>query len=495
MFLVALCLSAVAAFYSIVGLTAIFAAAATPIILMGGILEVAKLTVTVWLHEHWDRARWLMKVYLCSAVVVLMLITSMGIFGFLSKAHMDQSLVGGDVQAKIAIYDEKIKTEKENIETARRALKQMDEAVDQVLGRSTSETGADRAVALRRTQQKERGRLLADISQSQKSIAELNEARAPIAAEIRKVEAEVGPIKYIAALVYDDTSDTNTLEAAVRWVIILLVVVFDPLAVMMLLAVTESRKWNREPKPVLDTPPRYEPDDGPLIREQIEEIKESVKEDLPVDEITVKDELFPQDPSPPGWMYPGVAKPEPEKSVLEQHPYINQPFAHFNDLTPVVHNPEPLLNKDLEESDEDLGESYEEESPEMKIAMHDWKMQNPYDTLKRQRQLLERGKIDHLPWLDLLDKPVISTVFGNQLPENPSRGDTFINTDYIPTRLFKFNGEKWIEIDKSNSDSYTYDIAYIDFLIAGVSSGEYDTELLTESERNQIETRLRENLK
>jgi hypothetical protein len=364
----------------------------------------------------------------------------------------------------------------------------MDEAVDQVMVRSTSETGADKAVALRRAQQKERGRLLAEIETYQKTVSVLAEERAPIAAEVRKVEAEVGPIKYIAALIYDDTTDTNTLEAAVRWVIILLVVVFDPLAVMMLLAATESRKWNREPKPVLDTPPNYEPDDGPLTQEQIEEIKESVKEDLPVDEITVKDELFPQDPSPPGWMYPGVAKPEPEKSLLEQHPYLNQPFAHFTDLTPMVHNPEPL-------SDEDLEESYDEESPEMKAAMHAWKMQNPHDTLKRQRTLLERGKIDHLPWLDLLDKPVISTVFGNQLPENPNRGDTFINTDYIPTRLFKFNGEKWIEIDKSNSDSYTYDSAYIDFLIAGVSSGEYDTELLTESERSQIETRLRESLK
>ena len=174
MFVVALCLSAVAAFYSIVGLTAIFAAAVMPIVLMGSILEVAKLTVTVWLHDYWDRARWLMKVYLSTAVVVLMIITSMGIFGFLSKAHSDQSMVSGDILAKISIYDEKIKTEKENIEANRKALKQMDEGVDQVLGRSADEKGADKAVALRRSQQKERVRLQAEISQSQKSIAELN---------------------------------------------------------------------------------------------------------------------------------------------------------------------------------------------------------------------------------------------------------------------------------------------------------------------------------
>ena len=130
-----------------------------------------------------------------------MLITSMGIFGFLSKAHSDQSMVSGDVQAKIALYDEKIKIERENIDANRKALKQMDEAVDQVMGRSQDEKGADKAVNIRRAQQKERGRLLADIAEAQKKITALNEQRAPIAAEVRKVEAEVGPIKYIAALI------------------------------------------------------------------------------------------------------------------------------------------------------------------------------------------------------------------------------------------------------------------------------------------------------
>jgi len=89
--LVALSLSGIAAYYSIIGLAAIFAAAVIPIIIMGGILEVAKLTVTVWLHQHWGRARWVMKLYLVPAVAVLMFITSMGIFGFLSKSHIEQT--------------------------------------------------------------------------------------------------------------------------------------------------------------------------------------------------------------------------------------------------------------------------------------------------------------------------------------------------------------------------------------------------------------------
>ena len=240
MFVVALSLSSVAAFYSIVGLTAIFAAAVMPIIIMGSILEVAKLAVTVWLHEYWLRCRWVMKVYLVPAVGVLMLLTSMGIFGFLSKAHLDQTVPTGDVAAQIGLIDEKIRTQRDNVDTARAALKQMDEQVNARLTRSDDEKGAERAVQIRRQQSQERQRIQADIASAQKIIAQLNEERAPIASQLRKAEAEVGPIKYIAALIYGDNPDANLLERAVRWVIIVLVLVFDPLAVFMLLAWTES---------------------------------------------------------------------------------------------------------------------------------------------------------------------------------------------------------------------------------------------------------------
>jgi len=243
---VGIIISLVAAYYSISGLTAIFAAAVVPIVVMGAALEIGKVVAAVWLKLNWQRASWTYKLYLVPAVAFLMMLTSMGIFGFLSKAHSDQSLVSGDVQSKIAIYDEKIKTEKENIEANRRALKQMDEGVDQVLGRSTDENGADKAVALRRSQQKERARLQKEISQSQQSIAQLNDARAPIAAEVRKVEAEVGPIKYIAKLIYGDNPDANILEKAVSWVIILIVLVFDPLALVLILAAQQSLRWEHE---------------------------------------------------------------------------------------------------------------------------------------------------------------------------------------------------------------------------------------------------------
>ena len=186
--LTGLVLSAVAIYYSVVGLTAIFSAAVIPIIIMGTSLEVAKLVCASWLKANWERAPRFMKYYMITAVTVLMIITSMGIFGFLSKAHSDQSLVSGDAVAKVAIYDEKIKIAKDNIDANRRALKQMDEAVDQVMGRSSDEKGADKAVAIRRSQQKERGRLLSEIEVEQKKIASLKKQIAKLEAMTFKVQ-------------------------------------------------------------------------------------------------------------------------------------------------------------------------------------------------------------------------------------------------------------------------------------------------------------------
>jgi len=291
--LTGLTISAVAIYYSVVGLAAIFSAAVIPIIVMGSALEVAKLVCASWLKANWEQAPRLMKVYMTTAVIVLMIITSMGIFGFLSKAHSDQSLVSGDVLSRISIYDEKIKTSKENIDANRKALKQMDEAVDQSMARSADEKGADKAVAIRRGQAKERARLQAEIVAEQKNISQLNDQAAPIRAEVRKVEAEVGPLKYIAAFVYGATDET-LLEKAVTWVIITIIVVFDPLAVIMLLAAQMTFGWRKEkvePAPVSindvvaqpqeyipkDNDPKYEPDDGPLTNEQLHQIAQAVK--------------------------------------------------------------------------------------------------------------------------------------------------------------------------------------------------------------------------
>ena len=236
LFACALSLSSVAAYYSIMGLVAIFASAPIPIFIMGSLLEASKLVVASWLYRSWKEIPVLMKSYFTLALVVLMILTSMGIFGYLSKAHLDQAIPSGDVAAKLSLIDEKIKTEKENLNASRKELNQLDAQVDQTISRTTEASGAERAIAIRRGQQRDRARILTEIGTTQTKIAKLNEERAPIATEVRKVEAEVGPIKYIAALLYGDNPETDVLEKAVRWVIIMIVMVFDPLAVLMLVA-------------------------------------------------------------------------------------------------------------------------------------------------------------------------------------------------------------------------------------------------------------------
>lgn len=502
----AILLSCVAAYYSVAGLTAIFSAATIPVIIMGGSLELGKIVATVWLHNNWKRAGLLFKAYLVPAVMFLMLLTSMGIFGYLSKAHSDQSLVSGDSVAKVAIYDEKIKISRDNIDANRKALKQMDEAVDQVMGRSQDEKGADKAVAIRRGQQKERTRILADIETEQKKITSLNEERAPLAAEFRKVESEVGPIKYIAALIYGDNPDSNVLERAVRLVIIMIVLVFDPLALTLILAANKQFQWAREGTGgFVHDEPRYEPDDGPLTEDQVEQLKESV-------------EAFrtepPDDPIPcykcgtnlvdaPGI---GLFCPNKECDVIDnvkgEEPIKFAPIEieykfidehHEPDHEPDLHvyDDERLVSRfdkiqAVEPPDEDL----DDDDDEIKVAIKKWKSANPDDTIKNQRYKFMRGEIAELPWMGLVadnvDGRQSHNGFGINFPDQPNKGDTFVRVDIMPSVLYKYNGSNWIAVDKNLSDSYTYDSAYIEHLINKISTGEYDPDLLSDSEREQV---------
>lgn len=565
--LVALTISAIAEYYSIVGLTAIFSAAFWPIVVMGAALGVGKLTAAVWLKLNWTRAPWVYKCYLVPSVAVLMLLTSIGCFGYLSKAHSDQSLVSGDSQAQVAMYDEKIKTSRENIEANRRALKQMDESVDQVMGRSTDEKGADKAVALRRSQQKERGRLLAEIENEQKKIASLNEESAPLRAEFRKVESEVGPIKYIAALIYGDNPDNSILEKAVRLVIIIIVAVFDPLALVLLLAAQQSIRWAHEdkkrkllepivtidapdqksaeppPMPVTPVTPvtvdtQIPPDDlvdyydpEPVIRVVDPDKKKTILSEL--DHMwKVKKTPDPDEESLHAPLSDTADRPqyEPDDGALtpEQLEQVHLSAAQSEPDTVSNHNHED--NTDHEEDDDEGISAAEKEAKRL------WKLANPGETIKKFRLMHQAGQIDQLPWntpdyqlsvsnppggdgnlwvqqdgkwinagpveqfdfaglgLEADNAPGTPAGqvrgFGTDFPTDPAKGDMFLRVDQLPSVLYKYNGTRWIEVDKSMSDQHAYDTAYIDHLISKISTGEYDPDLLSDAERDSIEQRL-----
>lgn len=314
LFATAFGLSAIAAYYSIMGLVAIFAAAAVPIFVMGSLLEVSKLVVASWLYRSWKKIPKLMMVYFTTALFVLMMLTSMGIFGYLSKAHLDQAVPTGDVAAKLSLIEEKIKTEKDNLNASRAELNQLDSQVNETISRSGSSTGAnsgtsgvERSIAIRKAQQKDRTRILGEIGTTQAKIAKLQEERAPIATEVRKVEAEVGPIKYIAQLIYgQEAQDPDFLEKAVRIVILMIVVVFDPLAVLMLIAANWQMRQDREEKEtVTEDAPIYVADvdmPEPIVEEPQPERKrwsdvlfKKPSEPLPDEAKVVIDDFFHKD--------------------------------------------------------------------------------------------------------------------------------------------------------------------------------------------------------
>ena len=304
LFVTALGLSAVAAYYSIMGLVAIFAAASTPIFIMGSLLEVSKLVVASWLYRSWKEVPRLLKSYFTVALVILMLLTSMGIFGFLSKAHLDQAVPTGDVAAKLSLIDEKIKQEKENLNASRAELNQLDTQVNETITRSGNNTnansataGVERSIAIRKAQQKDRARILSEIGATQTKIAKLQEERAPVASEVRKVEAEVGPIKYIAALIYGDGASEDVLEKAVRIVIIMIVLVFDPLAVLLLIAANWQMKKDRGQTDEVDPEPSIEEEITEIINnEEVEEEEEKPEpEPLPEESKSIIKNFFMRD--------------------------------------------------------------------------------------------------------------------------------------------------------------------------------------------------------
>jgi hypothetical protein len=672
-------ISAIAAWYSVVGLTAIFAAAVVPVMIMGGALEAGKIVATVWLHNNWKRAGVAFKLYLVPAIIFLMLLTSMGIFGFLSKAHGDQSLVSGDAMAKVAIYDEKIKISKDNIDANRKALKQLDEAVDQVMGRSSDEKGADKAVAVRRSQQKERVRLQSEIQAEQKTITALGQEAAPLRAEFRKVEAEVGPIKYIAALIYGDDASQNMLEAAVRWVIILIVVVFDPLALTLILAANKQLEWARKGKggwihdeedddakeekrsfealvnffrrtnkPVEDQPvvaksavenaeptvqsvateatptvpvQELEPTEHPLSEEereaqemeaverffwrgkmiaraldadeaerlaqegnaqlaeiQIEPDIDAVLEDLELaraEEERLRAEAQQQQEllytlaaefeTISAQLADEVARKAELETQLQQSEQLKTDLKSAYDATSATNQ---SLAQQKAKTDRDLVDAGNnaarlridiDKRDEEIEKLNGWVTQLQADLQAAIAIAEERNsKVNELVSLlppppsvvveEVIAAPVVEEVveeivpeqevviarpvnsgdeagydptlgfeekyfanynkpaqaddtetastgdagFGSAFPANPDKSDVFLRIDYLPSRLYKFNGTKWIEIDKSTNDRLAYNQAYIEHLIEKIRSGEYDIDDLNDAERNEINQYLRD---
>lgn len=240
-------LSIIAAGYSIIGLAALFAGATTAIYAMGGALEVAKLVIASWLYNNWKNPLLpkSIKYYLTSAVIVLIFITSVGIFGFLSKAHLDQVVPESNNALQVQILDEQIEQRQKTIDRSQKQLTRMDDLIEtQSEESSWFSSSSQRAITERNNQKQERISLEETIEESLNKINELSDKKAGIRTEQLKLEADLGPIKYVAEFIYGDEA-VNHFDKAVRIIIIILIFVFDPVAVLMLISANISFKERR----------------------------------------------------------------------------------------------------------------------------------------------------------------------------------------------------------------------------------------------------------
>ena len=745
-FLNALAISAVAIYYSVAGLAAIFAAAVMPIIIMGVVLEVGKLVTAVWLHRYWYQAhRWL-RSYLAVAVGILMFITSMGIFGFLSKAHIEQTAMSDEQSAQVEQLDDKLArseakilrwTEEINrmgsginyrvdqvldkeqvaldkifdrIEKAKdkvraditQAVEQQQSRIAQAKNRKETDVraaqqkfeesfgGSDeydatvrkatelelsvasraqreiRSLNVKQEQKfKEIDKLYAQdvkaqqdrinklrakanvkvddidskteeledkIDAEQKEVDELREQKFVYEKEFRKLEAEVGPIKYIAEFIYGEEADRNILEKAVRWVIIIIIFVFDPLAVLLLIASQYTfdywrqgggrfgwfgipvayagiRNLLRKNKKVGDkeivevikeVPVEVVKEkiiEKPVEVEKIVQVEKIVEKKVPVEKIVEK-EIIKEVPVE---KIVEVEKPvevikevevekevikeievpvevikEVEKEVIKEVPVevikevekivevpVNKDegekygFKKEIQVDPMAQSKGALETQDgvqesgetveVSASDEPVRTSSDEGAnsntdsempvdsgsenkqqeftyvqnlkelnpeqihkmfidgvlPREEMDMIEINQVNPdyvqtvARTNKGTSQPKDHSKVSLETLYDYIDlspdaleqRKSTTTGFGIKFPAQPNNGDTFLRVDYLPTRLYKYIGERkqWIQIDKTLTDTFKYNREYISYLADKVISGEYDVELLSATEQQELE--------
>jgi len=587
--LTALSVSAIAIYYSVVGLTTIFAASVIPVAIMGTALEIAKLVTAVWLHKHWKRAIWWLKAYLSVAVIVLMFITSMGIFGFLSKSHIEQTAASDEQTAKIesitgtisrgeakvarlqseidkltsGTADTRVDTliereqkelerltavvnaEKDtarlsanttinginlNLETAQTAHNaeiqalleekkncmfcgtkvdtQINEAkekfsivqqgfVDQQrIARENLETELSnidtkyvpqfaevnsRLTKLKEQSEEKTGTIetrVADIETQltavQKDVDDARENKAILESQFRKLEAEVGPVKYIAEFIYSAEADRNLLEEAVRWVIVTIIFVFDPLAVLLLIAsqysfeMAQAKRKKKEEAIVEE--PKYEQDEGPLTNDQIEQIEESI---VDVDDIwntvPVQEAIKP-------------AAPKKKKTVTKKKKKTVK--EDTNEQVDTNQEPKQDTQQTTEESTSRISTDEEVKVRLTRVGdeyiSYEGKMYRDHALIKSHPELK----------LDLTHE----VPFGSRFPIKYNEGRLFLRTDFEPTKLYRSNGVTWDPQDKNILSNDSYSDEYIDWLVNKISIGEYDPELLNANEKTKIQQKVANDL-
>jgi hypothetical protein len=495
----AISISGVAAYYSIAGLTAIFSGAVIPIIIMGGVLEFGKIITTVWLHQNWNRVNFIVKWYLALAVIVLMFVTSMGIFGFLSRAHIETTSSVGDNTLLIEQIDQNIAVEQQRIKDNQAVIKQMDDAVNGLLSGSASNatkdnnrtaTLATQATKLRDSQKKDREAANKTIDETNKRIQDLNAQKLKLNQAQLKVEAEVGPIKYIAQLIYGDNVDKSLLERAVRWVIIFIVAVFDPLAVSLVLGATMGISARRK---------EHDNQTEEIVKEVIKEV---IKE-VPVEKIVTVynndaiqraealqaevEELRNREPEV---IERVVTQPIPiyEERIVEK--VIEVPTTTVVEKIVEVQVPVETVVEKIVEVEKIVDNTDNKTLMDLTVALDQLLKEienknNEIHRLHAQLEILNEEKegIDEKAYLLDIDTDMV----GPQLPGNPYTGQLFVLIR-DPNNLYKYNGDSWILVDKTQNTGYTDNINWKHWQLGRLQRAEIEFDDMTAAEQAALET-------
>lgn len=483
----ALSMATVAAVFAIYGIIAIFAGMPQFALVMGAVIELGKVVGISWLYRNWNEPTKI-KYAMAPLVLVAMMLTSMGIFGLLSKAHLEQTSPVANNEIQIERLDQQIAREQSKITDAEQVISQLDQSV-QALINFDRIRGPDGALAVRESQAEQRELLRQSIDTAQTEVDRLEDQKLELSQALRAIELEVGPVKYLAELVYG--SETDRTEEAVRWVIIAFIFVFDPMAILLLMAANytlDNRKkkelpkeivkkelpvvTEHPPKPVV-TEPVSEPQE-PVIPETVSAVEPEVVEHVVTEESVeeTKEELVDEIKEEP------VEEIEEIEEVTETiEPEFHQEPSAVDDAAQVIaesaaHQKKPQDKEIVTEGVtpvHDVGGGYVEYNNSLFQK----------DALKELKPELFALKVD--------EPSMPSSSFGTHFPKIAKKKDIFVRVDVIPNKVYRFEGSKWIEINKNLTSTYLYDQEYIKYLVDKISKGEYDVDLLSEQEKVQIE--------
>jgi len=482
----ALSMATVAAVFAIYGIIAIFAGMPQFALVMGAVIELGKVVGISWLYRNWSEPTKI-KYAMAPLVLVAMMLTSMGIFGLLSKAHLEQTSPVANNEVQITRLDQQIAREQSRIADSEEVISQLDQTVQTLIDFDRIR-GNDGALAVRESQAEQRELLRQTIDTAQAELDRLEDQKLELTQELTAIALEVGPVKYLAELVYG--TETDRTEEAVRWVIIAFIFVFDPMAILLLMAANYTfDQRNKKPVEVVHQEPIIENKEEPNVEKTTEELNNDDTTNNADTTITSQQSDSEPEVTAAGSTVGTNDSQETDERTDERDFVPVQPEGSIDIITSIQDQPSSVDDaaqamaesaaKKKEPNKEiitdgvtpiiDVGDGYVEYNNHLYQK----------DALKEINPSLFSLKIDNAS--------IPNSSFGTQFPKIAKKKDMFVRVDVIPNKVYRFEGSKWIEINKNLSNTYLYDQEYIKYLVEKIDKGEYDIDLLSEQEKIQIE--------